>query len=94
MHLIRKLFSSMILIVGALLLVEPGIAAPHQSPKPQIKAAKAHAVSYLADGTAIATGAPRRLSPLAGNDAIAWRYAGGHAARRTRHAPATNVVKR
>jgi hypothetical protein len=40
-------------------------------------------VSYEPDGTPIATGAPRRLSVLAGNDGRAW--AAAHSARAPKH---------
>ncbi len=75
MHGIWRLFFILLLIASAFLLVEESFAAPHQLPRPQVKPAKNHTVSYLPDGTPIATGRPRRLSPLAGTDSIAWSYA-------------------
>jgi hypothetical protein len=85
----RKMFFAIVLNACAPLLVDPSFAASHQTPKPQIKPLRVHTVSYMADGTPIATGAPRRLSPLAGKDSVAWSYArGGHAAAmHGKHAP-------
>jgi hypothetical protein len=94
MHVFRGVLAVIALAVSALLLVENATAAPHQTPKPQLKPAKTHAVSYMPDGTAIATGAPRRLSPLAGNDSIAWHYAGGRPNKHVKHAATPKLARR
>jgi hypothetical protein len=86
-----RAFTVAMSIAGIFLLVESSGAAPHHVPKePQTTAqqtSKVHKVSYTPDGSAIATGAPRRLSPLAGNDNIAWSYAhGGRAGKHLKRA--------
>jgi hypothetical protein len=91
-----RAFTVAIAVAGIVLLVEPAVAATtHHVPTPSptnAQPSKIRKVSYMPDGTAVATGAPRRLSPLAGTDAVAWSYArGGHTGKRVKHA--AKIVK-
>jgi hypothetical protein len=61
-------------VIGcALIGAQPAMAADRHTPE----TLHARAVSDAPDGTPIATGAPRRLSALAGTDKIAWAFARG-----------------
>lgn len=86
-----RAFTVAMSIAGIFLLVESSVAAPHHVPKEPPTTAqhqsKVRKISYMPDGSAIATGAPRRLSPLAGTDNIAWSYArGGHTGKHLKRA--------
>ena len=75
---VRSLTLPVVLAVAAMIAV-PAQAQTGQkareasSVRPAVYTPPSH-VSYEPDGTPIATGAPRRLSILAGNDGRAWSY--------------------
>jgi hypothetical protein len=55
-----------LVMCGALVLAQPAFGSQrHQSTKPPLVQSHQKPVAYEADGTPIATGAPRRLSALA-----------------------------
>jgi hypothetical protein len=67
------------LFLSAVSSMQPSLATQHQPVKSNPLDSKHRPAAYASDGTPIATGAPRRLSPLAGKDSVAW--AAVHSAR-------------
>ena len=73
------------LLSSAALSLQPGFASQQQLTKPNASESKHKPTAFTPDGTPVATGAPRRLSPLAGKDGIAWAAVhGAHAKHKQR----------
>jgi|SRR5579871_1010317 len=79
-------FASATFLVALLALAAaPAWALTARPVQPARTASPSGQIAYDPNGEAIATGAPRRLSPLAGRDSAAWAPAGKHGSRSHGH---------
>jgi hypothetical protein len=87
MKMSKGSFGVVAVIGCALIGAQPAMAADrHTTETPH-----ARTIVDESDGTPIATGAPRRLSALAGTDKIAWAFARGGRPRHKK-APTTKLA--